>query len=160
MAIIGITAVVLLDQRVAIVQDAARTRDRRTVWVLAAQKLAELELDKTLWVGLGTQNNGDFADVDPEYAPFTWEYQIVREVIETADPATPPKEDAQKRELFRLTLSVRAPGVEDPIVLEGEFSTTPPKTDAEDPSKAGAADPSKPADAAAPPAAAAAGAPK
>jgi hypothetical protein len=146
MAIIGVTAVVLLDQRVAIVQDAARTRDRRTVWILASQKLAELELDKNLWVGLGSQNNGDFSDVDPEYGPFTWEYQIVREVIETGDPTVPQKDDSKKKELYRLTLSVRAPGVEDPVVLEGEFSTTPPKTDADDPSKSGTTDPTKPTD--------------
>src|SRR5260221_9091661 len=126
MAIIGITAVVLLDQRIVIVKDAARARDKRTSWVLATQKMAELELDKTLWTGLGSSNNGDFSEVDPEYGAFAWEYQIVREEIQTADPLDLPKDKSEikKRELFRLTLTVRSPG-DDPIVLEGEFPTTP-----------------------------------
>jgi hypothetical protein len=128
MAIIGVTAVVLLDQRIAVVQDAARARDKRTCWVLAAQKLAELELDKTLWTGRGSSNNGDFLDVDREYAAFTWEYEIIREVIETGDPSQPAQQqdDSKKKEVFRLTLGVRAPGMDDPIVFEAEFPTTPP----------------------------------
>jgi len=156
MAIIGITAVVLLDQRIVIVKDAARARDKRTSWVLATQKMAELELDKTLWVGLGSSNNGDFSEVDPEYGVFAWEYQIVREEIQTADPLDVPKDknEVKKRELFRLTLTVRAPGVDDPIVLEAEFPTAPPqpptdpaKGDPKDPTK----DPSKPTDGSTPP---------
>ena len=145
MAIIGVTAVVLLDQRITIVQDAGRARDKRTCWVLAAQRLAEMELDRTLWQGQGGQNNGDFSDVDPEYGPFLWEYQIVREVIETGDPAQAKqqqKDDSKKKEVFRLTLSVRAPGIDEPVVLEAEFPTSvgqePPKTDAAVPSGAAA----------------------
>jgi prepilin-type N-terminal cleavage/methylation domain-containing protein len=132
-AIIGITAVVLLEQRIAIVKDATRARDKRTSWVLATQKMAELELDKSLWSGLGSSNNGDFFDVDPQYSAFTWEYQIIREEIQASDPAQVKPEDAKKRELFRLTLAVRAPGVEDPIILEAEFPTTPPPTATPDP---------------------------
>jgi len=144
MAIIGITAVVLMDQRIVIVQDATRARDKRTCWVLATQKMAELELDKTLWVGLGSSNNGDFSDVDPEYGGFAWEYQIVREEIVTADPQDLPKnqDEAKKRELFRLTLTVRSPGADDPIVLEAEFPTTPPQPPT-DPAKADPQDPAK-----------------
>jgi prepilin-type N-terminal cleavage/methylation domain-containing protein len=144
MAIIGLTAVVLLDQRIGIVQDAAKARDKRTSWVLASQKLAELELDPTIWTGLGSQNNGDFAEVDPELAAFQWEYQIVRELIDTAGPTDPKKDDPKKRELFRLTLSVRAPGSDEPIVLEAEFPVDPPKPDVPDPTKADpSADPTK-----------------
>ena len=135
MAIIGLTAVVLLDQRIGIVQDAARARDKRTSWVLASQKLAELELDPTIWTGLGGQNNGDFAEVDPELAAFQWEYQIVRELIDTAGPTDPQKDDPKKRELYRLTLTVRAPGSDEPIVLEAEFPVDPPKPEAGDPTK-------------------------
>jgi len=136
MAIIGVTAVVLLDQRITIVQDAARARDKRTAWVLAAQKMAELELDPTLWAGLGGQNNGDFSEVDPEYAAISWEYQIVRQLIETGDPQdAKQEEDPKKREIFRLTLTVRPPGMDEPVVLEGEFPVNPPKPDAPDPAK-------------------------
>jgi len=58
MAIIGVTAVVLLQQRIEIVRDAARARDLRTAWILTSQKLAELELDPTMWTGAGMQSQG------------------------------------------------------------------------------------------------------
>lgn len=125
LAIIGVTAVVLLEQRLEIVRDAGRARDLRTVWVLASQKMAELELDKSLWTGQGLQSNGDFADVDPDYRDYYWEYQIVRVPIEVADPKD-PKSDKKPRELLRLTLGVRAPGVEEPFVLEAEFPIQDP----------------------------------
>jgi type II secretory pathway pseudopilin PulG len=142
MAIIGITAVVLLDQRLEVVRDAARARDLRTAWVLASQKMAEMELDRTLWTGLGSQSNGDFSEVDPEAAAFLWEYQIVREPIDISDPKD-PKSDQKPRELLRLTLSVRAPGIEEPIILEAEFPIQdatpppPPAGDGKDPAAAG-----------------------
>jgi len=120
MAIIGITAVVLLEQRLEVVRDAGRARDMRTAWVLSSQKLAELELDKTLWTGTQTQSNGDFGTVDAEYASYRWDYQIVRVPIDISDPKD-PESDKKPRELLKLTLAVRAPGVDEPIVLEAEF---------------------------------------
>src|SRR5215831_2597872 len=100
MAIIGITAVVLLEQRLQVVRDAARARDLRTAWILASQKLAELELDKTLWLGQGSQNNGDFSEVDAEYGHFLWDYQIVKVPIDIGDPKD-PESDKKPRELLR-----------------------------------------------------------
>jgi len=147
MAIISVTAVVLLDQRMGIVQGAGRARDVRTVWVLASQKMAELELDKTLWTGLGGQNNGDFSQVGPEYELFQWQYQIAREVIDTTNPTDPKKEgEPTRRELFRLSLVVQAPSLDEPILLEAEFSVEPPKQPGEDPAAAPPAtgDPGKP----------------
>ncbi len=128
MAIIGITAVVLLEQRIEVVRDAARARDLRSAWVLTSQRLAELELDKTLWTGTETQNNGDFADVDPEFASYRWDYQIVREPIDVLDPKDPDA-DKKPRELMKLTLVVRTPGVEEPIVIEAEFPIKENKPD-------------------------------
>ena len=143
MAIIGITAVVLLDQRLQVVRDAARARDLRTAWILASQKLAELELDKTLWLGQGSQNNGDFSDVDPDYGHFLWDYQIVKEQIDVSDPKDPAEGDKKPRELLRLTLVVRSAALEEPIVLEAEFpiqdKTPEPPAAAADP--AGGAQP-------------------
>jgi len=127
LAIIGITAVVLLDQRLQVVRDAGRARDLRTAWILAAQKMAELELDVTLWTGASTQSNGDFSEVNPDYATFYWDYQIVREPIDLSDP-NDPKSEKKPRELMRLTLVVRAQGVEEPVVrfhLDGEL--VPPR---------------------------------
>ncbi len=149
MAIIALTAVVLMDQRITIVRDAGRARDMRTAWVLASQKMSELELDKTLWGGLGSQSNGDFGDVSSDYTAFQWEYQILRETIDIVDPLMPAaiKDNQKKRELYRLTLTVRTPGVDDPIVLEAEFTIEPPKPAgseaSDDPTKPGAKDPQK-----------------
>lgn len=126
MAIIGVTAVVLLQQRIEVVRDAARARDMRTAWILTSQKLAELELDNTLWTGAGMQSNGDFSDVDPDYAAYHWDYQIVREPIDLSDPKD-PKSEKKPRDLLRLTLVVRAPGTEDPIVVEAQFPIYEPK---------------------------------
>lgn len=126
MAIIGVTAVVLLQQRIEIVRDAARARDLRTAWILTSQKLAELELDPTLWAGAGMQSNGDFSEVDPDYGAFYWEYQIVREQIDLTDPRDPNAEK-KLRDLMRLTLTVRAPNAEDPIVVEAQFPIQDPK---------------------------------
>lgn len=142
LAIIGVTAVVLLDQRLQVVRDAARARDLRTAWILTSQKMAELELDPTLWTGTQTQSNGDFSEVDPAYASFTWEYQIVREPIDLTDP-NDPKAEKKPRELLRLTLMVRAPGVDEPFVLEAQFPIMdkppePPPGSGEKPAESGA----------------------
>jgi hypothetical protein len=117
LAILGTVAVVILDQRVEIVREAAAARDSRTVWMLASRKIAELELDKTLWRGTGGSSNGHFGDLDPEYEAFTWEYLAAREPVETQDPALRKPTDKPK-EIFRLVLAVRAPGTELPVVIE------------------------------------------
>jgi len=137
MAIIGVTATVLLQQRIEIVRDAARARDLRTAWILTSQKLAELELDPTLWTGAGMQSNGDFSEVDPDYGAFYWEYQIVREPIDLSDPRD-PKPEKKLRELMRLTLLVRAPNSEDPIVIEAQFPIQDPKAATPPPPEGGA----------------------
>ena len=126
MAIIGVTAVVLLQQRIEIVRDAARARDLRTAWILTSQKVAELELDPTLWTGAGMQSNGDFSEVDPSYGVYSWEYQIVREQLDLSDPKDPNAEK-KPRDLMRLTLMVRAPSTDEPIVVEAQFPIQDPK---------------------------------
>lgn len=139
MAILGLTAVVLLQKRVEIVRDAARAKDLRTIWVLASQKMAELELNHDLWSGAGFQSNGDFGDVAPEYGAITWEYQIVPEPIDLSDPKD-PKSDQKPRTLLRLTLALRSSGIEEPLVLEAEFPVyqpPPPAPDAKDAASGG-----------------------
>ena len=51
LGILATVIVVLLERRTVVVRDAARSRDLRTAWFLAAQKMGELELDPDLWVG-------------------------------------------------------------------------------------------------------------
>lgn len=147
LAIIGVTAVVILNQRLEVVRDAGRARDLRTAWVLASQKVAELELDRALWTELGSQSNGDFASLDAAYAPYTWEYQITRAQFDLFDP-NEPKSDKKPRELYHLLMVVRAPSVEEPILLEAEFPldfATPPPPPPAAPAAPGTADGQPPA---------------
>jgi prepilin-type N-terminal cleavage/methylation domain-containing protein len=131
LAIIAVTAIVLLDRRVDLVRDAARSRDLRAVWALASQKMAELELDKTLWTGTGAQSNGDFSEIDPSYREVLWEYLVIRQPVDVKDPADDQTKVAQP-EILRLTLGVRAPGMDMPVVLEGLFPIQEIQTSAPD----------------------------
>ena len=124
LAIIAIAVVVLLDQRLGAVRDAVRVRESRMAWALAAQKMAELELDKTIWLGQGQQSNGDFGEVDPDYGSITWEYVAAKEQVSTNDPM---KLDEKPSEIFRLSVTVGSPGLEEPITLEGFFPVQQPK---------------------------------
>jgi len=120
LAIIALTAVVLLDRRVEVVRDAGRSRDVRIAWFLASQKLGELELDTSLWQGQGGSSSGDFGEVGEPYARFTWEYMIVRVPVETVDPLSTPTPQKPK-EIFRIGLKVDAEGLGEPILLEAMF---------------------------------------
>lgn len=132
LAILAMAVVVVLDQRVDVVREAAAARDARTTWMLASRKMAELELDTKLWAGQGGSGNGDFAELDGEYAGFTWEYLAVREPVETVDPAL-VKPGEKPKEIFRVTLGVRAPGLE-PMILEAQVPVfEAPAADAEAP---------------------------
>ena len=118
LAIIALASVMLLSQRLDLVREAQHSRDVRTAWILAAQKVAELELDPKLWVGEGGAGAGDFGEPDPEYRHFTWEFQIEREEVPTNDSNDP---DEKPREIFRLRLAVNGPALEEPIRLEAFF---------------------------------------
>ena len=126
LAIIALTAVVLLDRQSGVYHDAARARDVRVAWILASHKLGELELDKTLWQGDGGQSSGDFHELDlpnerPVYSKFTWEYLISKVQVETTDPndvSGPPK---KPKEIYRLGLKIDAAGLDEPMLLEAMF---------------------------------------
>lgn len=115
LAIVALTVVFLLGKRVDVVREAARSRDVRTVWLLASQKIAELELDPTVWQGPGTQSNGDFGEMDPSYAAYAWDYTVSREIVPTNDPA---KLDEKPSEIFRLAFQVNGPEFADPLKFE------------------------------------------
>lgn len=123
LVIVALAAVVLIGQRVDIVREAARSRDVRTVWLLAAQKMADLELDPALWVGPGGASSGDFGEVDAAYAGLTWEYQAQRVPVETRER---PEPGEKPKEIFRLTLAVSGQGLGEPVVLEALFPVAKP----------------------------------
>ena len=119
LAILAVVTVLLLGKRTDIVRDAAQTRDMRTAWTLAAQKIGELELDPTVFSEEGGGSSGDFHEYGEEYQDFRYDYDVRKEEVPTNDP----KDTTQKpATLFRLTLTVRTPGSEEePIVLEGLY---------------------------------------
>lgn len=134
LAILGTTAVVLLGRRVEIVREAAASRDLRVAWMLAARKMAELELDRSLWGAAGGSAAGDFGQEDPAYAGFTWEYLVARRPVPIEDPHRPKDQIPPKpRELFHLALRIGIPGVEEPIVLESFFPVPAAEPEAEPP---------------------------
>ena len=118
LAIIALVSVVLLGQRVEIVREAGRTRDMRTAWALAAQKMGELELDTTLFQGEGGGSSGDFHEYGEDYGLFLYEWEVRKEEVPTNDPNNPQE---QPRVLFRMKLTVKVPSAapdESPIVIE------------------------------------------
>lgn len=122
LGILGTTAVLLLGRRLEIVREAAWSRDVRVAWILAARKMAELELDRSLWEGAGGSAAGDFGQDDPAYAGFTWEYLATRRPIPLEDPHRPEEKAlAKPRELFHLVVRIGIPDVEEPVVLESFF---------------------------------------
>jgi hypothetical protein len=118
LAIVALASVVLLSQRVDLVREAQNTRDVRTAWILAAQKVAELELDAKLWTAEGGGGSGDFGGLDPAFPHCVYEFMIQREEVPTNDPANPAE---KPKEIFRLRFMVNAPALEKPVVLEAFF---------------------------------------
>jgi hypothetical protein len=137
LAILGTTAMVVLERRTEVVREAARSRDRRTLFVLASRKIAELELDKTLWVSTGGAASGDFGEESPDYAGFTWEALIVRMPVDLSSPGQLPEPGKKPEEIFRLGLMLRAPSIEEPVLLEAQFPVPAPPKAPEPPSGGG-----------------------
>ena len=106
LAILGTTAVILLERRTEIVRDAARSKDRRALYVLASRKIGELELDKRLWAAgderpayaspsiatlagrrtLLALNWSSCAGHDPETGAALWRYEWRGEFPKAAQP--------------------------------------------------------------------------
>jgi hypothetical protein len=140
LAIVSLTAVILLDRRLEVVRDAGRSRDLRTAWMLASQKIAELELDPSLWTGTGGQSHGDFAEIDPDYSRFRWDYLVQREPVDVEErrPGREPAAPGRPRELMKLTFAVRADTLEEPVLIEAKFPVfEPPAAPAEGEKKPG-----------------------
>ncbi len=124
LAIIALVAVVLLDKRVEVVRDAAKTRDQRMAWTLAAWKMGEIERDERLFGTSGEVNAGTFEDLSPEYMDFGWDYDARREEVPTNDPA-----DAEEKpkEIFRVVLKVRRGDEATLVEIHGMFPVVEPE---------------------------------
>ncbi len=118
LAIVAVVTVLLLERRVGIVEEAIQSRDIRTIWALAGEKMAALELDPDLWKGDGSSSSGDFGELDAAYERFVWEYVIEKHEVPTNDPSNL---NEKPKEIYRLTLKVDGQGLTSPIVLEAEM---------------------------------------
>lgn len=118
LAIVAVVTVLLLERRVGIVEEAIQSRDLRTIWALAGEKMAALELDPDLWKGDGSSSSGDFSELDPAYERFVWEYVIEKHEVPTNDPNNL---NEKPKEIYRLTFKVDGAGLSSPIVLEAEM---------------------------------------
>lgn len=130
LAILALSAVFLLDRRVTIVRDATRHRDARLLWVLASQKMAELELDPALWLpDAGSETmEGDFSHVHEDYAGFVW--QAEKERVEVPIPGRPEElalDESKRKELFRLVLRVFPPDGARPFEMQALFPIATPE---------------------------------
>jgi len=119
LAIIATVIVVLLGRRVEILEQTGRARDQRLAWALAAQKMADVELDPYLFQGEGGGKSGDFRELGDEYAGFVWEWDAAKEEVASNDPT---KRDEKAKQIFRVKLVVKKEGEKSDLVsLEAMF---------------------------------------
>lgn len=112
-AIIGLVATLVLVQRIEIVAETTVTRDLRTAWALAAQKMAQIEMEIRQEKYERHTNSGNFED-EPE---FRYDYSVDKEEIVVSDANSPQEKRA---EILRIKLTVTTPGKE-PVVLESYY---------------------------------------
>lgn len=126
LAIISIALIVLLERRTAVIKEASQIKNQRTLWVLAAKKMAEIELDKTLFAGDG--GNGD-SGVFEEDEHVSFQYTIEKREEATNDPE---KKDEKPKELFFVQLIVKNEIIgeeEGQITLSAYFPKTEEKSE-------------------------------
>jgi len=125
LAILGVVAIIILDQRIQVVRDADDTRDRRVGWTLAAWKMGEVERDTKLFEGNGQSDTGGFEDLSADYADYAWSYEAAREDVPTNDPDDP---DEKPKQIFRVKLKVLKRATEASLVeIDGLFPVKEPE---------------------------------
>ena len=70
--IVATVMIVLIHRRLDVVQDAAKIRDQRVAWTLAALKLGDMARDPA---AILDSDSGDFAEEAPDLENFSWSYQ-------------------------------------------------------------------------------------
>jgi type II secretion system protein I len=99
--IVAVVAIVLIHRRIEVVQDAARIRDERVAWTLAALKMGDLSRDPA---AIMDQDSGDFATDAPDQGEFRWSYESQLEPIPLDEAA-----DEKPRALRRVKLKILDP---------------------------------------------------
>ena len=104
LVILALTIVPLLSVNTRVMSQAVATRDERAAAVLLGQKMAELEMDPTLFQGEGSTGSSDFSTLDPLYENYRYDYEVVLENVVTSDKEDPSKEP---KRLYRLTVALK-----------------------------------------------------
>ncbi len=115
--IIAVVAIVLLYRRIDVIRDAARVRDERVAWTLAALKMGDLSRDPA---AISPSDSGDFAGDAPDQAGFRWSYESEREDV----PLDEAPEQAA-RQVLRVRLKIFDPEDVELQSLEAMFSLEP-----------------------------------
>jgi len=76
--IVAVVSMVLLYRRIDVVRDAARVRDERIAWTLAALKMGDLSRDPST---IQNSDSGDFSADSPDQDGFRWSYESVLEPV-------------------------------------------------------------------------------
>ena len=118
--IIAVVAMVLLHRRIDVVRDAARVRDERVAWTLAALKMGDLSRDPSMIVSSDT---GDFSQESPDQADFRWSYESQREAIPLDEP-----QGQAAREILRVRLKILDPDDIELQMIEAMFPAAPVET--------------------------------
>ncbi|HTF57601.1 MAG TPA: type II secretion system protein [Planctomycetota bacterium] len=120
--IIAVVAMVLLYRRIDIVRDAAKIRDERVGWTLAALKMGELSMNPA---DIRPSDSGDFSLDLPDQGEYRWTYEAIREPVPLDEP-----EGEAAHEVLRVTLKILDPENTELQTLEAIFpapaQATPP----------------------------------
>src|SRR5258705_7415429 len=93
--IIAVVAMVLLYRRIDIVRDAAKIRDERVGWTLAAFKMGELSMNPA---DIRPSDSGDFSRDLPDQGEYRWTYEAIRAPVPLDEP-----QDEAAPDVLRVT---------------------------------------------------------
>jgi prepilin-type N-terminal cleavage/methylation domain-containing protein len=123
--IIAVVAMVLLYRRIDIVRDAAKIRDERVGWTLAALKMGELSMNPA---DIRPSDSGDFSRDLPDQGEYRWSYEAIREPVPLDEP-----EGESAHEVLRVILRILDPEETELQTLEAIFPAPAPAPAAESP---------------------------
>ena len=97
LAVFAMAAAILLPQPREFLARTGRARDQRIAWTLAAQKMAEIELDSGIFQGPGGGSSGDFEEEG--HREFLYEWSAEKIELDTVEPNDL---ESQKKEIFHI----------------------------------------------------------
>ncbi len=101
-AIFALAAAMMLPQPRRFLLMTGTARDQRVAWTLAAQKMAEIELDSSNFEGSGGGSSGDF--VEEGHPGFFYQWSAERIEVNTVEEGD---FESQPKEIFHVKLVIR-----------------------------------------------------